>query len=133
MGIRGNQWQSVAIRGNQHAIDTLGRNPLASSGNQWPSVAIRGYQQAISMQSTHLDAIHSRPVAISGNQRLSACNQHAIDALGRHPLASHFPMRVGTLGRVAHEHYEAGGRQPARQPRARRVGPKVDGRRIKGD
>jgi len=45
MSISVNQCQSVSI-----------------SVNQWQSEAIRGNQQALSMQSTHLDAIHSRPI-----------------------------------------------------------------------
>ena len=54
----GTQWPSVAISGHQ-------RPSVAISGHQWPSVAISGHQWqsvAISMQSTHLDAIHSRPI-----------------------------------------------------------------------
>ena len=48
VAISGHQWSSVVIRGHQWPS-------VAISGHQWPSVAI-------SMQSTHLDAIHSRPI-----------------------------------------------------------------------
>ena len=66
--ISGNQWQSVAIRGNQwrsHRPRLDGaRQAVAISGNQWPSGVIGGSSVALAWKSSH----QGSSVVIRGHQ-----------------------------------------------------------------
>jgi hypothetical protein len=54
VAIRGHQWQSEVISGNQRSsVATCDQSALIR-GHQWSSVAIRGHKLAISGNQTHL-------------------------------------------------------------------------------